>query len=86
MVRTVAVRADDTEDPEMDPRMKKYCLPIKRGRERLVNIKNNLMSIWKYHSINGILRKKRKWKIILFAIGLMQSESYWTKSSKQRPR
>ena len=62
----------------------KFCLPIKRGRERLVNIKkNNLMNTWKYHSINGILRKKRKQTITLFPIEPMQYELHWTKKSKQ---
>ena len=51
--------------------MRKFCLPIKKGRERLVNIKNNLISTWKNHSINGILRKKRKQKTILFPTGPM---------------
>ena len=50
-------------------KMRKFCLLIKRGRERLVNIKNSLMNTWNYHSINGILRKKRKQKITLFLQG-----------------
>ena len=52
--------------------MMKLFLPIKKGREIVVNIKrNNLMYTWS-HSINGILRKKRKQKIILFPTEPMQ--------------
>ena len=83
-VRTAAVRADGTEDPEMDPqeRMKFYLL-IKKGREIIVNIKeNNLMYIWS-HSINGILRKKRKQTIMLFPIEPMQSGLHWTQKSRR---
>ena len=44
----------------------KLFLPIKKGREIVVNIKrNNLMYTWS-HSINGRLRKKRKQPITLF--------------------
>ena len=51
----------------------KFYLPIKKGREIIVNIKrNNLMYTWS-HSLNGILRKKRKQKITLFPIEPMQS-------------
>ena len=72
-VRMVAIRADGTEDPEMDPRKKmNFNLPIKKGREIIVNIKkNNLMYTWS-HSINGILRKKRKQEITLFPTEPMQ--------------
>ena len=45
--------------------MKIYLL-INKGRERTVNIKkNNLVYTWS-HSINGILRKKRKQTITCF--------------------
>ena len=71
-VRTAALRADGTEDPEMDPQMMKLFLLIKKGREIVVNSKrNNLMYTWS-HSINGILRKKRKQKITLFPTEPMQ--------------
>ena len=44
-VRTAAIRADGTEDPEMDPQEGDEVLPPdKEGREIIVNIKrNNLM-------------------------------------------
>ena len=46
----------------------KFFLPIKKGREIIVNIKrNNLMYTWS-HSIDGLLRKKRKQMITLFPI------------------
>ena len=50
----------------------KLFLLIKKGREIVVNIKrNNLMYTWN-HSINEILRNKRKQKITLFPTELMQ--------------
>ena len=53
-------------------KMMKLLLPIKKGREIVVTIKrNNLMYTWS-HSINGILRKKRKQKITLFPTEPMQ--------------
>ena len=53
-------------------KMMKLFLLIKKGREIVVNIKrNNLMYTWS-HSINGILRKKRKQEITLFPIEPMQ--------------
>ena len=73
-VRTAAVRADGTEDPEMDPQEDDEALPPdKEGEgEIVVNIKrNNFMYTWS-HSINGILRKKRKQKITLFPTQPMQ--------------
>ena len=72
-VRMAAIRADSTEDPEMDPQEDDEALPPnKEGREIVVNIKgNNLMYTWS-HSINGILRKKRKQKITLFPTEPMQ--------------
>ena len=65
------------------PRKKmKFYLPIKKGRERIVNIKkNHLMYTWS-HSINGILRKKRKQMIMLFPIEPMQSGLCWTQKSR----
>ena len=59
----------------------KLFLPIKKGREIVVNIKkNNLMYTWS-HSINGILRKKRKLMTTLFPIEPMQSGLHWTRKT-----
>ena len=72
-VRTAAIRADGTEDPEMNPQEDDEALPPdKEGEGIVVNIKrNNLMYTWS-HSINGILRKKRKQMITLFPTEPMQ--------------
>ena len=71
-MRTAAVRADGTEDPEMDP----------QDEQEVVNIKkNNLMYTWS-HSINGILRKKRKQMITLFLIEPKQAGLHWIQKSK----
>ena len=43
-VRTAAIRADGTEDPEMDRKKMKFFLPMKKGREIVVNIKRNNLS------------------------------------------
>ena len=64
----------------------KFFLPIKKGREIIVIIKkNNLMYTWS-HSINGILRKKRKQTIMQFPIEPMQSGLHWTQKSRQQPK
>ena len=65
------------------PRKKmKFYLMIKKGREIIVNIKkNNLMYTWS-HSLNEILRKKRKQTITLFPIEPMQSELHWIERGK----
>ena len=68
-VSTVAVRTDGTVDPSLDPQDEEVLPPIKEGEGEISDIKNNLMNMWKYHSINGILRKKRRQKTILFPTG-----------------
>ena len=61
--------------------MMKLFLPITKGMEIVVNIKrNNLMYTWS-HSINGILRKKRKQTITLFPTEPMQSGLHWTEKT-----
>ena len=69
------------------PRKKmRFFLPIKKGREIIVNIKrNNLMYTWS-HSINRILRKKRKQTIMLFPIEPMQSGLHWTQKNRRWPK
>ena len=85
-VRTAAIRADGTEDPEMDPQEEDEVLPPDKEGEIIVNIKkNNLMYTWS-HSINGILRKKRKQMIMLFPIEPMQSGLCWTQKRRQWPK
>ena len=82
-MRTAAIRADDIlRIQKWIPRKKIYLL-IKKGRERTANIKkNSLMYTWS-HSINEILRKKRKQTIMLFPIEPMQSGLCWIQKSKQ---
>ena len=67
-------------------KMMKLFLLIKKGREIVVNIKrNNLMYTWS-HSINGILRKKRKQKTTLFPTEPMQSGLHWTQKNWRQPK
>ena len=64
----------------------RFFLPIKKGKKIIVNIKrNNLMYTWS-HSINEILRKKRKQKITLFPTEPMQEGLHWTQKNWQRPK
>ena len=51
------------------PRKKmKFYLLIKTGREIIVNIKRNNLMYTCSHSINGILRKKRKLTITVSSV------------------
>ena len=72
-VRTAAIRADNTVDPEMNPQDEVVLPPNKEGEGEISeqNVKNNLMNPWKCHSINGILRKKRKQRTTLLPTGPM---------------
>ena len=63
-VRTAAVRADGTEDPEMDPQEDDEALPPdKEGEGDSSEHQEEQLDV---HSINGILRKKRIQMITLF--------------------
>ena len=75
-VRTAAVRADGTEDPEMDPQEDDEALPPnKEGEGDSSEHQEEQLDVHMYtwsHSINGILRKERKQKITLFPTEPMQ--------------
>ena len=72
-VRTVAIRADGTEDPEMDPQEEDEALPPdKEGEGDSSEHQEEQLDVHMEHSINGILRKKREQKITLFPTEPMQ--------------
>ena len=85
-VRTVAIRADSTEAPEMDPQEEDEVLPPDKEGEgdNSEYQEDNLMYTWS-HSINGILRKKRKQMIMLFPIEPTQSGLRWIQKRKRQP-
>ena len=72
-VRMAAIRADVTEDPEMDPQEDDKALPPnKEGEGDSSEHQEEQLDVHMEPSINGILRKKRKQKITLFPTEPMQ--------------
>ena len=82
-VRMVAIKTDSTEDPEMDPQEDDEVLPPdKEGEGDNSEHQEEQLDVPWSHSINGILRKKRKQTIMLFPIEPMQSGLHWTQKNR----
>ena len=82
-VRTVAIRADGTEDPEMDPQEDDEALPPdKEGEGDSSEHQEEQLDVHMEPQYQWDTRKKRKQTIMLFPIEPMQSGLHWTQKNR----